>query len=53
MDYPVHEPRCGMGTYRDPVEPEVEEKMTTVTVTISTAITIAKVRKAAIPRWKA
>lgn len=42
MDYPVHEPRCGMGKYRDFVRPEVEEKMITVTVTISTAIKIVR-----------
>ena len=32
--------------------PEVEAEMTTVTVTISTAIKIVKARKAGIPRWK-
>ena len=31
----------------------MEAKMTTVTVTISTAIKIIKARKAGIPRWKA
>ena len=50
MDYPVHEPRCGMGKYRDFVKPEVEEEMTTVAVTISTAIKVVKTRNAAIPR---
>jgi len=42
-----------MGEYRILVKPEVEAKMTTVTVTISTAIRIVKARKAGIPRWKA
>ena len=32
--------------------PEVEAEMTTVTVTIRTAIKIVKARKAGIPRWK-
>ena len=41
-----------MGTCRVLIKPEVEEKMTTVTVTISTAIKIVKARNAAIPRWK-
>jgi hypothetical protein len=42
-----------MGKYRDLVKPEVEADMTTVTVTISTAIKIVMARKAGIPRWKA
>jgi hypothetical protein len=33
--------------------PEVEAEMTTVTVSIRTAIQIIKARKAGIPRWKA
>jgi hypothetical protein len=42
-----------MGKYRNLFKPEVEEKMTTVTVTMSTAIKIEKARKAGIPMWKA
>ncbi len=42
-----------MGKYRDLIKPGVEEKMTTVTVTISTAIKIVKARKAGIPGLKA
>jgi hypothetical protein len=41
-----------IGKYRGHIKPEMEAKMTTVTITISTAIKIINARKTGIPRWK-